>query len=35
MGTGASLEECLSVVGFDEWNRIEGSYRAAEPGSRR
>jgi 2-methylisocitrate lyase-like PEP mutase family enzyme len=23
MGTGASLEEYLSVVGFDEWTRIE------------
>jgi hypothetical protein len=33
MGTGASLQEYLSVVGFDEWSRIEGSYRA-EPGPR-
>lgn len=35
MGTGATLQEYLSVVGFDEWTRIEGSYaaagRAAEP----
>ncbi|HEX5612457.1 MAG TPA: isocitrate lyase/PEP mutase family protein [Burkholderiales bacterium] len=27
MGTGASLEEYLSVVGFDEWSRIEGHSR--------
>ena len=32
MGTGATLQEYLSVVGFDEWNRIEGSYRSAERG---
>ena len=32
MGTGATLQEYLSVVGFDEWTRIEGSYRAGEPG---
>jgi hypothetical protein len=29
MGSGATLQEYLSVVGFDEWTRIEGSYRAA------
>jgi 2-methylisocitrate lyase-like PEP mutase family enzyme len=29
MGTGATLQEYLSVVGFDEWTRIEDSYRAA------
>ena len=29
MGTGATLQEYLSVVGFDEWTRIEGSYAAA------
>ena len=28
-GTGATLQEYLSVVGFDEWTRIEGSYAAA------
>lgn len=28
MGTGARLQEYLSVVGFDEWTRIEGRYRA-------
>jgi 2-methylisocitrate lyase-like PEP mutase family enzyme len=28
MGTGATLQEYLSVVGLDEWTRIEGSYRA-------
>src|SRR3990172_933829 len=33
MGTGATLQEYLSVVGFDEWTRIEGSYRAARSGS--
>jgi 2-methylisocitrate lyase-like PEP mutase family enzyme len=32
MGTGATLQEYLSVVGFDEWTRIEGSYRAAKAG---
>jgi len=34
MGTGATLQEYLSVVGYDEWRRIEGSYRAAgaDPG---
>ena len=31
-GTGATLQEYLSVVGFDEWTRIEGSYRAAKAG---
>ena len=30
MGSGATLQEYLSVVGFDEWTRIEASYRAAE-----
>jgi len=29
MGTGATLQEYLSVVGFDEWMRIEGRYRNA------
>ena len=29
MGSGATLQEYLSVVGFEEWTRIEGSYRAA------
>ena len=29
MGSGATLQEYLSVVGFDEWTRIEGSYAAA------
>jgi 2-methylisocitrate lyase-like PEP mutase family enzyme len=29
MATGATLQEYLSVVGFDEWTRIEGSYAAA------
>jgi 2-methylisocitrate lyase-like PEP mutase family enzyme len=33
MGTGATLQEYLSVVGFEEWTRIEGSYRAAKAGS--
>lgn len=33
MGTGATLQEYLSVVGFDEWTRIEGSYRAAKADS--
>ncbi len=32
MGTGATLQEYLQVVGFEEWTRIEGSYRAAQPG---
>jgi len=32
MGTGATLQEYLSVVGFEEWIRIEGSYRAAKVG---
>jgi 2,3-dimethylmalate lyase len=32
MGTGATLQEYLSVVGFDEWTRIEGRYRAGKPG---
>jgi len=32
LGTGATLQEYLSVVGFDEWTRIEGSYRAAKAG---
>jgi len=31
-GTGATLQEYLSVVGFDEWTRIEGSYRVAKAG---
>ena len=29
MASGASLEEYLSVVGFDEWSRIESRYGAA------
>ena len=33
MGTGATLQEYLSVVGYDEWTRIENSYRAAKAGS--
>jgi 2-methylisocitrate lyase-like PEP mutase family enzyme len=32
MGTGATLQEYLSVVGFEEWTRIEGSYRSARSG---
>jgi hypothetical protein len=32
LGTGATLQEYLSVVGFDEWTRIERSYRAAKAG---
>jgi 2-methylisocitrate lyase-like PEP mutase family enzyme len=31
MGTGATLHEYLSVVGFEEWRRIEGRYRAVNP----
>jgi 2-methylisocitrate lyase-like PEP mutase family enzyme len=31
MGTGATLQEYLSVVGFDDWTRIEGSYRPEGP----
>jgi 2-methylisocitrate lyase-like PEP mutase family enzyme len=27
MGTGASLEEYLSVVGFEDWTRVENAYR--------
>lgn len=27
------LQEYLSVVGFDEWTRIEGTYRAVQAGS--
>jgi len=27
MGTGATLQEYLSVVGFEEWTRIERGYR--------
>jgi len=30
MGTGATLQEYLQVVGFEEWSRIEGRYRADE-----
>ena len=30
MGTGATLQEYLSVVGFDDWTAIEGRYRTAE-----
>jgi len=32
MGSGASLQEYLEVVGFDEWSRIEKHYRADEGG---
>ena len=34
MGTGATLQEYLSVVGFEEWSQIEGRYRAADTGPR-
>ncbi len=34
LGTGASLEEYLSVVGFGEWSRVESRYRAAGPNSK-
>jgi len=27
MGSGASLQEYLAAVGFEEWSRIEGRYR--------
>jgi 2-methylisocitrate lyase-like PEP mutase family enzyme len=30
MGTGATLQEYLQVVGFDDWTRIETAYRATE-----
>jgi 2-methylisocitrate lyase-like PEP mutase family enzyme len=30
MGTGATLQEYLQVVGFDDWTRIETTYRATE-----
>ena len=33
MGTGATLQEYLSVVGFDEWTRIEGRYRSSGGGA--
>ncbi|TAK86203.1 MAG: isocitrate lyase/PEP mutase family protein [Betaproteobacteria bacterium] len=33
MGTGATLQEYLSVVGFDEWTGIESRYRTAGPNS--
>ncbi|MDH4188687.1 MAG: isocitrate lyase/PEP mutase family protein [Betaproteobacteria bacterium] len=29
MGSGATLRDYLSVVGFDDWTRIEGEHRAA------
>jgi 2-methylisocitrate lyase-like PEP mutase family enzyme len=32
MGTGATLQEYLSVVGFDDWTRIEGRYGSGKPG---
>jgi 2-methylisocitrate lyase-like PEP mutase family enzyme len=32
MGTGVTLQEYLSVVGFDEWMRIEAAHRPAAPG---
>src|SRR3990172_5905022 len=34
MGSGATLEEYLSVVGFEEWTRVEGSYRAVDSSPR-
>lgn len=34
MGSGASLQDYLSAVGFDEWNRIESRHRAAEQKSK-
>ena len=34
MGTGASLQDYLDAVGYDEWSRIEGCYRAAEQNSK-
>lgn len=27
LGTGATLQEYLSVVGFDDWTRVENTYR--------
>ncbi|MBI2753854.1 MAG: isocitrate lyase/PEP mutase family protein [Betaproteobacteria bacterium] len=30
MGTGASLQDYLEAVGFDEWSRIESRHRAGE-----
>jgi 2-methylisocitrate lyase-like PEP mutase family enzyme len=30
MGTGATLQEYLQVVGFDDWTRIETAYRDIE-----
>ena len=33
MGTGVTLQEYLSAVGFDEWTRIESRHRAAEQNS--
>lgn len=30
MGTGATLQEYLQVVGFEDWTRIETDYRAIE-----
>lgn len=30
MGTGATLQEYLQVVGFEDWTRIETAYRAIE-----
>lgn len=30
MGSGATLQEYLQVVGFDDWTRIETAYRATE-----
>ena len=35
MGTGATLQEYLSVVGFEDWTRIEGGYRADNAGPTR
>ena len=32
LGTGATLQEYLQVVGFEEWTRIERSYRTGKAG---
>jgi 2-methylisocitrate lyase-like PEP mutase family enzyme len=32
LGTGATLQEYLSVVGFEEWTRIERGYRTDKAG---
>lgn len=33
MGSGATLQEYLSAVGYDDWTRIEGSYGAKKGGT--